>query len=64
MHVINVFVRSRDASASRVSSFESVRGFNVRHWTAQGLDFFAVSDLNPQELGEFVQKFETATRPA
>jgi anti-sigma factor RsiW len=64
MHVINVFVLSRDASTSRVSSFESVRGFNVRHWTAQGLDFFAVSDLNPQELGEFVQKFETATRPA
>jgi hypothetical protein len=41
-----------------------MQGFNIRHWTLQGLDFFAVSDLNAEELLQFVQKFETTARPA
>jgi anti-sigma factor RsiW len=62
-HVINVFVLKREGAEHRVSSIETMRGFNVRHWNAQGLDFFAVSDLNPEELRDFVQKFEAAARP-
>jgi anti-sigma factor RsiW len=63
MHVINVFVLKREGSEYRVPNFEAMQGFNIRHWTAQGLDFFAVSDLNAEELGQFVQKFEAAARP-
>ena len=39
-----------------------VQGYNVRHWSAGGLDFWAVSDLDPTELNEFVQKISTAFR--
>jgi anti-sigma factor RsiW len=64
MHVINVFVLRREGSEYRVPKLEAMQGFNIRHWTLQGLDFFAVSDLNAEELVQFVQKFETAARPA
>ena len=37
-----------------------MQGFNIRRWTAQGLEFFAVSDINADELREFVEKFEQA----
>jgi anti-sigma factor RsiW len=63
MHVINVFVLKREGSEYRVPDSETVQGFNFQHWAAQGLDFFAVSDLNAEELRQFVQKFEAAVRP-
>jgi anti-sigma factor RsiW len=33
----------------------SVRGFQVRHWTRNGMSFWAVSDVNDAELSEFVR---------
>jgi hypothetical protein len=33
----------------------ALRGFQVRHWTLDGLAFRAVSDLNDTELDQFVQ---------
>jgi hypothetical protein len=41
-----------------------MQGFNVRHWTQGGLYFWAVSDINKDELTEFSQKFIAAFRPA
>ena len=63
MHVINVFVLKRESSEYHSPGPETMQGFNIRHGTAQGLDFFAVSDLNAEELRQFVQKFEAAMRP-
>ena len=37
-----------------------MQGFNIRRWSAQGLEFFAISDINAEELQEFVDKFEAA----
>jgi hypothetical protein len=37
-----------------------MQGFNIRRWTAPGLEFFAVSDVNAEELQEFVRKFDAA----
>jgi anti-sigma factor RsiW len=37
-----------------------MQGFNIERWSARGLEFFAVSDINADELQEFVEKFETA----
>jgi len=42
---------------------ETVHGFNVRHWTEGGLDFWAVSDINAGELDEFCQKLTAALHP-
>jgi anti-sigma factor RsiW len=42
----------------------NVQGYNVRNWSDKGLDFWAVSDLDGEELGEFVQKISAALHPA
>jgi anti-sigma factor RsiW len=61
-HVINLFVAPGNAS-DRARGVETVQGFNVRRWTAGGLAFIAVSDLNADELQEFEEKFEAAAEP-
>ena len=59
-HVINLFVAQTLGGAARSIKDEIVQGFNVRHWRAEGLDLWAVSDINADELDEFVQKLTTA----
>jgi anti-sigma factor RsiW len=63
-HVINLFVGQRLGAAHAVAKTETIQGYNVRHWTDGGLDFWAVSDLAGDELDEFVQKISAALRPA
>ena len=62
-HVINLFV-AEGLGAKPVSPAAAARhGFNVRHWREDGLDFWAVSDINADELAEFEQKFCAPLRP-
>jgi anti-sigma factor (TIGR02949 family) len=63
-HVINLFVAQRLGAARPAAKSETIQGYNVRHWTQQGLDFWAVSDLAPDELDEFTQKISAAVRPS
>ena len=54
-HVINLFIwPANDAADSAVRTL-SRRGYQMSHWIAQSLDFWAVSDLNADELGEFAR---------
>jgi len=62
-HVINLFVAQRLGTAHAAVTGRSVQGYNVRHWSEQGLEFWAVSDLDPEELGDFVRKISAAARP-
>jgi anti-sigma factor RsiW len=62
-HVINLFVAPGAGAEDRGAQIEPVQGFNIRRWTEQGLNFWAVSDINAEELQEFGQKFEAALRP-
>jgi anti-sigma factor RsiW len=51
-HTINLFVwKSEDRGEGR----ESRQGYNVSHWSSGGLAYWAVSDLNERELGEFAK---------
>jgi anti-sigma factor RsiW len=59
-HVINLFVWRGSEAERSAATVEMAQGFNVRHWAAQGLDFWAVSDLACDELREFADKFEAA----
>jgi anti-sigma factor RsiW len=63
-HVINLFVMQGASSESHESRLETMQGFNIRRWTAQGLEFFAISDINAEELQEFVNKFDAVLHPA
>jgi len=62
-HVINLFVAQRLGREHAFVTAHTVQGYNVRHWSDQGLDFWAVSDLDGEELGEFVQKVSAAVHP-
>jgi len=52
-HVINVFVWPADRAT--VSKSETSQGFNLLSWTANGMQYSAVSDVNPQDLHELAR---------
>jgi anti-sigma factor RsiW len=51
-HVINLFVWPDSLAGDASPRVE--RGYNLRHWSARGMTFWAVSDLNGAELDQFV----------
>jgi anti-sigma factor RsiW len=60
-HTINVFVSPEGDDGddpSRQDLVSTIRGFNVRHWIHNRMSFWAVSDLNSAELGEFVKALQ------
>ena len=61
-HVINLFVAQRLGVEHANITSRTVQGYNVRHWAAGGLNYWAVSDLDPLELSEFVQKISAASK--
>ena len=63
-HVINLFIAQGAASDRRGAKLEKVKGFNIRRWNAEGLEFWAVSDIDADELQEFGVKFEAALHSA
>jgi anti-sigma factor RsiW len=54
LHTIDVFVRPQPAAAP--AGPHSLRGFNVAHASASGMDYLAVSDVSAEVLGQFVQR--------
>jgi anti-sigma factor RsiW len=61
-HIINLFVAQTANTQHRAAKTETMQGFNVRRWSDQGMNFWAVSDVAPDELAEFGEKFEAALR--
>ena len=59
-HMINLFVAQHLGVRHARTVAESIQGYNVRHWSQDGLDFWVVSDLAGDELDEFVQKIASA----
>src|SRR5580704_9615513 len=60
-HVINLFV-APVMGPERRATIEQIQGFNIWRWTRSDLGFWAVSDINAEELQEFGEKFEAAVR--
>ena len=56
-HTINLFVWPASDTREAIDA-RSIRGFQVRHWIRSGMSFWAVSDLNDQELDAFVQALQ------
>ena len=61
-HVINLFVAQTSNTERRSATIDTVQGFNIRRWRDHGLNYWAVSDIGADELAEFGDKFEAATR--
>ena len=62
-HLINLFVGPRLGGAPRGAKTAMVQGFNVYHWAQDGLGFWAVSDINADELAEFGRHIADTIRP-
>ena len=56
-HRINLFIWPSSAGEDKDTELKSQtrQGYNIFHWTKDGMIFWAISDLNSGELGEFVQ---------
>ena len=54
-HTDIVIVDGDDANRAALTDTRALRGFQVRHWTRDGMAFWAVSDLNEIELDQFVR---------
>jgi anti-sigma factor RsiW len=61
-HVINLFVSQTASTERRAARIETIQGFNIRHWSDRGLNYWAVSDLAKDELADFGDRFESAMR--
>jgi len=61
-HVINLFVAQTASTERQSARIETIQGFNIRRWSERGLNYWAVSDLAKDELADFGEKFERATR--
>jgi anti-sigma factor RsiW len=59
-HVINLFIAQTPNTETHPAKIQTVQGFNIRHWSERGLNYWAVSDLNADELADFGSKFEHA----
>ena len=57
-HTINVLVYPDDAQRRDGTEAFVIRGFHVRRWRTGGMSFWAVSDLNDDELSQFVHALQ------
>jgi anti-sigma factor RsiW len=64
-HPINLFVVAAPASDDKPGDITSLseRGYNVLHWTGNGMAFWAVSDLDLGELKEFARLYQARSAP-
>ena len=58
-HVINLLTWPASASEPEASATsETKQGYHLVHWRREGMNWWAVSDLNPSELTEFARRLQ------
>jgi anti-sigma factor RsiW len=62
LHVINLFVLPKDRFASPAGFIARKHGYSLVRWTDGGLDFWAVSDVEPGDLEAFHRAFVQAAK--
>jgi len=60
-HFINVFVFPSPDNSESGNKMSVRQGYNLIHWNKSGMTFWAVSDLNLNELQEFTQLLQNPT---
>lgn len=56
-HVINVFSWPATDASALVPAASTEKGYHLVHWRTEGMEMWAVSDLNLAELRQFVAAF-------
>jgi anti-sigma factor RsiW len=62
-HIINVFSWPVPQATDTAAAVEERQGYHVIHWTQAGMTYWAVSDLNVDELLAFVQLLQQQIAP-
>jgi len=62
-HVINLFIWPAPQGVYEAPTALTRQGYNLVHWTGAGMTYWAVSDLNSEELQEFVHLIQTNATP-
>jgi anti-sigma factor RsiW len=57
-HPINLFITPAQTNRTSSPTVTTRRGYNVLSWENNGMNYWAVSDLNADELREFADLFE------
>jgi len=59
-HVIDLFVWPEGGPLPRLAGGTQIQGYNVVHWTAGGMNFWAVSDVERPQLDDFATLWRKA----
>jgi len=62
-HIINLFSWPAPQASDAAAAAETRQGYNLIHWTKGGMTYWAVSDLNVDELQAFVQLVQQQSGP-
>jgi mycothiol system anti-sigma-R factor len=60
-HIINLFVSPSSDMGDTPPESSTHQGYNLLHWTRDGLGFWAVSELNRPELRQFADLYAVQT---
>ena len=60
-HFINLFIWPGETGAARLTMAMSHEGYQLLHWADPDFNYWAVSDVNANDLQLFKQQFETRT---
>ena len=61
LHSVNLFVRPAEGVLPAVGFTTRHEGYSLVRWTRGGLEFWAVSDIESEELNQFREAFEART---
>jgi anti-sigma factor RsiW len=56
-HTVNLFMWP--AAVPTAAGAQTRNGYHLQHWSSNGMTFWAVSDLNETELGQFVSLYRS-----
>ena len=59
-HVIDLYVWPAGSIAPHLAGDTAIQGYNVVHWTADGMNFWAVSDVERSQLDDFAALWRRA----
>jgi len=59
-HIIDLYVWPASGAGVHLAGDTAMQGYNVVHWTADGMNFWAVSDVERSQLDEFVALWKKA----
>lgn len=60
-HIINLFIWPASQDEGSETNTTTLQGYHLIHWTESGMTYWAISDLNLDELQKFVQLVQSSS---